>query len=535
MTRSPRKNFTIPFIPLRVFLIGIAVYGCGIVKTSPVYGVVKSVEELNGLKSRWANFAAIKQNITVEGRISTRSPLLMRLRGCDLSFRRTDKKALPNFPFKAKSIEVDGYLVPDPRNRRKYFFHVTSIRVRPTDLEVFSKKQRAIRRVKPQSWYELGDWAAARGAFYKDKLLLEKSTEAYRTGLGIERGLLGKGDWAGLLKLAAKSKKLGSSEKLPREWRHEAHRIRWQLSLSKGKPTFLEVVKGLRTEWPECLFPIKMPMPALAKSYAKNPLTTYHDASSSERDILHRLFYREVQLKEILGDAKRDGSNGLNIAKQIDEVLPEEKELAETYRVRELSFRFSQLKTANKDEAVELAKLYQDRKQPQKSTETLTLWLKAQHASRTREGAPGLTKLALDYQKLLNDKKATVELLKRAHQMNPRQSEAISRLEQMGHVLQNGKWVTGSDIKKSKQPKNEKPVSVGKVTIGMSPLQVRRAMFGEPTNIIRMASRKNFSEIWVYGRKINSRIVVHFRRNRDQQRAEATVVNVSQFRAITKP
>ncbi|GAB4148029.1 MAG: hypothetical protein Tsb009_21550 [Planctomycetaceae bacterium] len=503
-----------------------------VLSSETAFGQLKSTQQFNSEKSRWGNYAAIKQKIRLEGRLSSSSPTLLKLRKCELTFRKSNGTPLPKLGRKAEAVEVEGYLVRDSRNPRKFFFHVTGLRERPSDLDVFNRMKRTLPPGEAKTWYSLGKWARNRGQFYEDKILLEEAEKSLETGLQLERARIARDDWGALRKLIAKAKTLSSSTSLPTLWTHEVHRMRWTTYRKSGKPTFAKLISDIEKDWPASTLPMKTPQPKWEQSYLKDPLATYRQAKPAERKWLHRILYREIQLQEILSDAHRDGSNGFLIAGRIEKIVPERKDLVKLYRDRALSYRKSKVEKLSRAEAIELAKLLREHQQDKQATESLRRWLKAQHSLRKKQGAIGLMLLAEDYIRLINDKKTAIELLKQAHQLSPETEEPVTRLKELGYHLKTQR-ATGNG--KSALPTTaRKTIAPGKVTLGMNPEDVRRAMFGPPTTIFRSAARRNISEIWVYGKRNEPRLVLHFRRKIREPRTNSKVVNISRLPATSR-
>eukprot|EP00913_Durusdinium_trenchii_P008987 g8453.t1 len=426
-----------------------------------------------------------------------------------------------------QAVTVTGYLIP---KGKRYEFRVTELKERITDAQWFLKKKRAIPVGKPEAWYALGKWAGRRGAFYRDGELLKLSSEAYLTGITREKETLALDDGEGLLKLAAKCETFGLPASLSKVWVFEAHRRRWMAHRKTGEPSFVELIRPLSEDLPGCLTSPESPDKKLAAAYARDPLGTYRKGTAAQQKLMHRMFYVEIRLHEITRLALPDGSNGLAVAKQIESALPEYAELARTYRDRGMAYQKKHAGALDRAAAIELAEQFRKQKQPDEAKEVLRNWLKSRIARRREDGNIGLKMLADDYERLLGDRKTAFAFLNEAFLKNPKTAGIAERMNRLGYVLRDGRWVEDDGMVAKPAPKIDKePVSVG-----MSPKQVRAAMIGPPDAITRVASRRTVHEIWVYGTRAESRWAIHFQRPHTVPPAQAQVVNVSRIAAANR-
>lgn len=490
--------------------------------SAPSNAAEKSVQEFVALKSRWSNFAAIKQEITVEGRVSTFSSTKFRLRHCGIVFDNVAVKSLPKLQGKSRTVAVTGYLVEE---FKRFVFHVKQIREIPSDVAIFKKKARTLPIGRPDAWYGLAKWARNRGVFYKDAELLLLADSAFRSGMISERDLLGVSDSSGLLKLATRAKEMKLLNLPRQEWVHSAHRLRWQSYLRSGAPTLAEVTAPLKQDLPGSFTPLKTLDEKLAAAYAKNAELAYRSADKKTRQRLHRLFYIEMQLREVNKLAAADGSNGGRIATLIEKIIPEHAALAGKYRELALVYNVDHADTLERREVIELAETLRERKQPDRATAAIKRWLTAQIVKRRKNGAAGLVLLADDYRQLLGDKTKAISYLKEADRLSPKSRIAAERLNRLGLVRRNGQWVKGANNAPAR------PAKVETVNVGMTQAKVREVMFGAPDAVTRIAAGRVIHEVWVFGKRTQDRYSIHFVRGRTESRSFAKVVNVSRLPA----
>lgn len=488
---------------------------------------VLSVEQFLATKKRWANFAAIKAKITIEGRLASYSKGGMRLRELPLSMLPEAGRRLPDLD-EARNVEATVRLVP---KGKRFSLVVVSVKPRPSDEATFKAMLLQLPVNDPAPWYRAARWAARRAEFYHDDGLKTQARAAGARGVQIERGGLRAGDAAGRLKLAETVRARRLPESLARELVHEAYRIRWAAHRSTGRPLLSTLRTGMKRDLPGCETVLKRLPAGLYKKYRTSPLTVYRQADKKQRAVLERLFYIDVLLAEIERDAKDDGSNGSAIAGQIEKRVPERKDLAERYRQREQDYRFSHVGESTRAAAIELAEKFRKRNDERRATETLKNWLAAQQPGARTAGADALVALADDYLRLLKDRRQAVALLREAHERSPQSEAVASRMRELGYVLQKDRWVARDNVRGRPPDPLERARKEGRVLKGMTAAQVRGAMSAAPASIARAVSSRTITEVWVFHSTTGGRVAVYFQRRRTEPRSAARVVLVSEVTA----
>ncbi|MCH7685260.1 MAG: hypothetical protein IH899_01015, partial [Planctomycetes bacterium] len=226
--------------------------------------------------------------------------------------------------------------------------------------------------------------------------------------------------------------------------------------------------------------------------------------------------------------ARGHSSNGMEIAAEIEKLLPEQQTLAEQYRERELSFRFSRVESSGRSEVVKLSKLFRDRNQQKKAEQVLTKWLAAKTKEMRKDGPAGLMRIAEEYINLMQDRQTAAKLLKEAYQLSPKSEEIKERLRLLGYVFRKGAWFTAAEAAERPEDPVDQAIRDGRVVIGMTSSQVKRALGGKPTTITRAATAGVICELWVYGRRGTARLIVQFQRRVRRAEPEARVIAVTQ-------
>ena len=505
-----------------------------LVDHSSALGETLGIKEFNDKLRQWKMEERPPSTlpITVEGRLSIYDKDRLRFKNCDVLF--TSQRELPSLTRSPANVnvEVEGKVRADKVSGH-YTFEIFSARETSSDKDRFHELQRKIRDDSPQKWYELGHWAQTRGTFYKDDELLTHAEEAFGRGLQLERKAVARDNPEALLELAEKA----AAHRLPfakrQEIEHEAYYLMAERSRKKGDKVLKELAGQIAQQLRGANEPIRWLRPAdLLKRYETEPLETYADAGADTRLLLHRLLYTEVLLRTIIPKLAPDGSNGFEIADQIDQLgdnIPERHQIAEEYRDRELAARAAELENLTKKQMLELAERYRERKQPREADRLIESWLTLRLRALDPDDTEGTLQLSDEYRRLLKRNDLADRMLIDAWKRNLKAADLSERIQQAGYRLFEGNWISESDFKEIPEGRMEPSIRAGKVEIGMNPGQVRRARAGSPDSQARTVTAGQVSEIWTYQLSDGSRLFVRLTKRTGQN--DFAVVDISQFPA----
>lgn len=479
-----------------------------------------SMKDFLALKPKWEELAKSGESLRVEGRVESASPRLIRLKKCPLPFRPA-QGTLPDLRRPTSRVELSGHL---RRRGTDTVFEVVEMLERPDDLQVYALKEASLDAADPADWYDLAAWAEERGKFYSDDSLLSRAKLARRRGLALEREAAS-GDADKLVTLAEKAKSFDVPE-LNLELLHEAFRVRWQALRADPKSDLTPLMNDVRQSLPGADSPLKTWPAELAARYASEPLAAYNRASETERPALDRIFFAELALASFERMAHLEGANGLKVASQIDTVLPERAEIAESYRQREIDYRLNRIEYATRAEALGLAKRLEDRNRPDEAKRALTKWLSAREAAARADGPAGLMSVAEDYAAVLGDKATAAKLLLELLEASPESDVIPAKLRELGYVKLNGEWLTKEEAATRPVDPIVQAMREGRVVNGFSPEQVRKTL-GTPDRIAQAASSAQIHEIWIYGEPGRGGLAVHFLRYSARDRKGGQVVGVT--------
>jgi hypothetical protein len=472
----------------------------------------QSLESFIEQKPQWPDL--VGSTFRIEGRYSVFTRDLIRLRNCELAFK---SKQLPKASGTSKVIEVSGRLAKEGTSG-KLFFEVDQVRFLPSDLQSLAERERTISRGTAKQWYELAEWATARGKFYSDEELLERGKILVRKGLQLERQELKELTPQTLRQLSARVPELGLEDTLRLDWLHESLTLEWE-SLQKSAPKpdlseeefdttkdpLFQFLQRLDKDMPGALTRADIVLPLEVNEYRRNSVLTYRNANDSRRRKFERLFHVEVATAAIRRITKPDDSNGGEVANRIDEFLPEQHDLAEQHRDRELAFLSKNSATLTRNRLGELVQRCRDRKQELLAKEAIALWLMRREQSLRKDGVTGLIQMADDRLALLEDQPGAGALLLEALQLTPTNEDILERLTKLGYQKVNGQWVqpqAAPPMPNSPQPavaetELERNIRLGIPTVEMSSAELLKCL-GAPQSLTRVATSGRITETWVY-------------------------------------
>ena len=498
----------------------------------------QSLESFIEQKPLWSDL--VGSSFRIEGRYAILTRDSLRMRNCDLPFKSSQQQKASGT---SKVIEVSGRLAKEATSGKLYF-EVDQIRFLPTDLQSLAERERAISRGAAKQWYELAEWAAARGKFYNDDELLERAKVINRKGLQLERQELKELTPQALRKLSARVPELGLDDALRLDWIHESLSLEWE-SLQKSAPKpdltadefdttkdpLFQFLQRLDKDLPGAKTRADNVLPLEVTEYRRNSVLSYRNANDARRRKFERLFHAEVATAAIRRITRPDDSNGFEVANRIDEFLPEQHDLAEQHRDRELAYLSKNSATLSRSRLGELVQRCRDRKQETLAKDAITGWLTRREQSLRKDGVTGLIQVADDRLALLQDQPGAASLLLEALQLAPTNEDIHERLIKLGYQKANGQWIQPQAVPQapnSPQPggpetERERNIRLGVPTVEMTSAELLKCL-GSPQSVTRVASSgRRITETWTYrdGTTVRYTITV------DRQIARGTAIVVA--------
>jgi hypothetical protein len=265
----------------------------------------------------------------------------------------------------------------------------------------------------------------------------------------------------------------------------------------------------------------------LWKRYELSAQETYAAADPAGRQRIHRLLYVDVLLRAITPRLAADGSNGFEIADEIDRLIPEQHAVAEKFRDRALAARAAEVEKLTRSQMLDLREQYRERGQTQVAGRLIESWLTLRIRALEPDDTEGLLELTEDYRRLLKRDDLADRMLIEGWRRNPKASDLVERLDKAGWRLVEGSWITESDFANRPEGRLDRAIRAGLVEHGMTLAQVRRSR-GKPDSLSRSVTAGQVTELWSYAVSNESHLIVRFVKRPGQE--EATVADVTQSR-----
>jgi len=453
-----------------------------------------SAEAFLELKPKWERLVGSK--FQIEGRVSTAggNTLLMRKLQA-LNFVSAEE--VPKLTG-ADTVEIHGMLARNDDDQ--LIFRVTSVKKLISDVDRLNRLRLDLRADKPDKWYELGDWAIARGVFYSDDKLISEGRVLHRSGLSREHTRLPVKDYQSLRAMAIKAEDLNLGETLKIEYLYEGNYHGW---LNERREATSLQLAGIAVRVVRDLPGAGTPLPNLPEAFRKAwqgaPLTGYRTTTSlSARNQHHRLLYQAIMLESIQIDAHPDGKNGKEIASRLRREVPEFGALADQYITDELNWRLKNVTTLSRFDMLALQRELRERNEPDKAQQAIDEWFRNREAELLKQGVDGLIDLASEYEELMDDEGEAIRLLLMADRKKPGIGIVGERLERHGYEYIDDEWRDPEAVRERRNTAINVAMREGRVTKGMTAKQVEKTL-GRPTAKTRILTGRNVIEYWMFG------------------------------------
>lgn len=475
-------------------------------------------------KDNWPKWAREKTLLSINGRYEGRVDKQFRLAKLHMLLTPARTTALPSSLRAGQRMTISGVL---QKSGSRYGLDVSRIAVGRTDHERLSARIEKLDPNRPDLWYPLADEYQPIAEFYSDDFLKTQVRDLKFSAFDRQRELFA-GDPPQLLNLIKTGEALGiNAAKL------QAIRFESVVAMTQAEKPDPEKIRQLIQKqlpgWDDKRAPLAADV---EKRFLKEFVAEYETSSEIVRTNLHRRFYRNVRLPQLLRGLKSDGSNGFAISITIKEELPEEQREIERLQKLYVDYRLTRIPFLTRRQLEELDGLLQEFDLHSQREPAIETWLTAQEKRLNNRQLDGLLATADEYLfaferwKRPEHRTIAVDLLKRgwqqAEENAPREATAIAqRLEQFGWTRLRNEWMTTEDV--ASLPKGDIDLAMreGRVVVGMKAPQIVGAA-GHPDRKIRVISAQLVQEIWVY-----SAFVVHMERRRRQPSDKAVATLVS--------
>ncbi|MEZ6060170.1 MAG: hypothetical protein R3C19_07410 [Planctomycetaceae bacterium] len=489
-----------------------------------------SAEEMVQQKDNWNEWAAEERKLQITGRYDGGLGRQFRLKTLEIRFNSERGTELP------EKMQADQRLTVSGRLRKagdRFEFSVSRLIIGDTDRQRMAERALEVPESYPERLYALADEYAAVAKYYEDTALQADVATLRRRAVNLQRRAFSD-DAAQLSSLADRAEALQLDAR-------DVAAIRFQSLATQttaknfDRAAVLDRIRSQLPGWDDA----SQTVPAeLEQSFLKNSVAAYDKASDLERRVLNRRFFRQVRLPDLQRKLAADGSNGLDLAAEARQELPEETAAIGELETAFLDFKLSQVRQLSRPQLQELSELLLHHDRGDDFQKAVNDWLAEQRDRFVDRGLSGILRTADEYlfayERWKNEEhqQQGIDLLKQAWQVaattEPKEAELIGqRLERYGWTRLHDRWMTTEQVKELPRTDIELAMREGRVVPGMSGQQVTRTL-GEPQRIVRVLSSRFVQEIWVFGNSGSSGVSVVMKRLSRQAPDDARVFSVTQ-------
>ncbi|MFM8289779.1 MAG: hypothetical protein ACKOGA_24075 [Planctomycetaceae bacterium] len=477
---------------------------------SVAWGADWSVPEFNAMVKKLGPKDALPaERQRVRGRVMVLDRQLLRLRNCEVRFVGSPAGSLPE---RARHVEARGVLRRSPDDGK---LEVVLESVEPVagELEEFTARRKKLKNRPAKELHALADWGEELAKFYKDQVLAAAVQDLRDEALSVERKEVPEGRGTALLEFIERAAGRGVGPSLLEAWRHEA--CVWLVAEGDQGTTAdrEQILEQVRQQMPDCEDPQPGWDPELWAKYFPAKVEVYRNGSPAKRRIYRRMLYADAQLRWLQRQLLRDGSNHLEVASQIELLVPEEKAVATRLRNGVLDARAREIERLTKSELLEVTERYRLKGDEAKSRQLLATWLAWRRKNLGEVDVEGGMELAGDYRSLLRDNAQADQLLIELWQRVPGAEPLKQALEDRDWHLHEGQWLTAEAYRRRPESRWDGAILAARVEPGMPARYVVRAL-GPPTAVMRVATAGLYREQWVYGEQAGMRRIIRLERRR---------------------
>ena len=445
----------------------------------------------------------------VRGRVMVLDRQLLRLRNCDVRFVGPEAG---NLPERARHVEARGVLRRSPEDG-KVEVVLDSVGTIAGELEEFTTRRKTLKNRPAKELHALADWGEEIATFYKDQALAAAVQDLRDEALTVERKEVPEGRGDALLEFIQRAAARGMGPSLLEAWRHEA--CVWLIAEGERGTTEdrERILEQVRQQMPDCEDPQPAWDPELRGKYFPAKVEVYRNGSPAKRRIYRRMLYADALLRWLQRRLLRDGSNHLEVASQVELLVPEEKDVATRLRNGVLEARAREVERLTKSELLEVSERYRLKGDVAKSQQLLATWLAWRRKNLGEVDVEGGLELAGEYRALLRDNAQADQLLIELWQRVPGAEPLQQALEDRDWHLHEGQWLTAEAYRRRPESRWDGAILAARVEPGMPARYVVRAL-GPPSAIARVATAGLYLEQWVYGEQAGTRRVIRLERKR---------------------
>ncbi len=509
---------------LQSLLICFAALNAFVTLSSNVSAQILTVKQLNEEKPRWNKLASDQKPVQFVGRYRSLGRSLQ-LDKFEVPCRLPSTIQLPERLPEGEVMEITGKFVQE--NGRLSFL-ISRIVYRGLPWTELNTRATALGNDKPEELLNLANQYVEQAEFYGDKKLLDEIQVVRRTAVGILRSRA-KSKLDELRKVQTLAASLNIEQQFQKNLAFEVLFTRAQDQTADIEPLMTDIRK--LDAWDRQVPPVP---DDLRKQFETAAPSLYDSGTDAQRELLHRQLYSVLRIRQIRGQLKDDGSNGLELADLVRQEFSDQTELCNLFEQREVDYQLSQVDKLSRQELQLLTTLLTRLKKDNLTDAVLRKWLDAQESQFGLETLAGLLRTADEYLfvgdtwKKPDHHERGIDLLKKswtlASTQSPDDARLITeRLAALGWEQLGGRWLTKQQMQSVPRDDLQLALREGRVVKGMTSSQVAKFL-GKPSRIARVGTSRSIAELWIYDAEGSAGMVVRFQKNSAATNKEESVV-----------
>ncbi len=493
---------------------------------------ILSAPQLSQQQDQWRDWATENQKIQLTGRYQGRSANRMRLQNLPIYFLPEQGVLIPERIRIDTRVSISGYFV---KGSSKAEFRMTRLAVEPADQERLNQRVQRTAETDALARYRLANYYAEIAEFYMDPEL-QNAVDSCRKATFNAQRKRHRDDPEALWKLVEPGPGFDVAEETEQLIRFQVFCLR---TARKSDPA---VLKDLKEHLPGWNRPAPSIPEQLCAKFEKDQVAAYGIADESGRRQLERLLYRQQRLQQLRDTLKPDGSNALTVSVSVAEELPDETDAIRDLESTWADYRVKHIRRLKRRQLDDLVAVLRRIDRQNDASTAVDTWLGRQESESRSRGVDGLLRLADDFLHAWGrwkhplHRERGIEYLKRAWTAASKESAELAseieeRLKHLGLTRLHNHWMTSKDLQSLPASDIELAQHEERIVPGMSMRQVE-SILGVPTRRLRMAASTYVEDIWVYGERRASRILVRLRRARTISDDSAKVIAVVQVSGL---
>lgn len=491
-----------------------------------------TIPQLLAQRDQWPQWNDARHKVQLTGRFKGRAATRIQLQKTDITFVPERGIRLPDRLPLGTRLNISGYFV---QTGEKPEFRATYLTTAPSDYEVLHQRLANLDETDAKGRYGLADEYETLAEFYDDRQLQAAIDRCRSETFEMQRRNHRK-DPVALWKLIDPGPDFEIPEAIRQHIRFEVFRLRMR------QPSDPQLLNDLRQHFPGWDTPAPDIPTELQEAFLKDRVATYGAAGPVARRQLERLTYRQLRLKELQATVLPDASNALTVADTTTQELPEETDAIRGMRSDWADHRLRSTRDLKRRELDQLVEMLRRIDRSVEADRALDQWLSRQVELFRDRGYQWQLRLADEFLhawtrwKQPDHRDLGVDYLKRAWTAASKEApDAVAdieaRLSNLGWSRLNNRWMTEADVKLLPADSTARAEKDGYVAPGMTMDQVRRIQ-GVASRRIRMASSRGVEEVWIYGERGSSRLMIHLRHRTGGNGNDAVVTKVRQISSV---